>query len=142
MNRHRPQDDLPYEYRMKYIIEDYIKIRNALDMIEPYTKELEETVQEQHKEIEKIKKMCDIDHIHEFPARWKKIHKTLDEIEEIKKICKINSIKELPNKWIKMEKAFDDTEYAELAEKYKELRKMYQVLEKDVKSYNEYIKSL
>lgn len=74
MDRHRPQDDLPYEYRMKYIIEDYIKIRNALDMIEPYTKQLEETVEIQQsdirllqQEIDKIKELCHIGHIHEFP---------------------------------------------------------------------------
>lgn len=39
---HRPQDDLPYEVRMKFIIHGYRKLWEKLEYIEPYTHQLEE----------------------------------------------------------------------------------------------------
>lgn len=38
---HRPQDDLPYEVRMKFIIHGYRKLLEKLEYIEPYTRRLE-----------------------------------------------------------------------------------------------------
>jgi len=47
-NRHRPQDDIPYERRMFYIIQDYRKILEQNEQLAAYCKKLE-------KEIEKLR---------------------------------------------------------------------------------------
>lgn len=111
MDRHRPQDDLPYEYRMKYIIEDYIKMRNALDMIESYTKQLEETVKMQQGDIRLLQQ----------------------EIDNIKELCHIGHIHELPNYLRRLK---DESKYAKLEIKYKEAKEMITDLKKKIKKYD------
>lgn len=111
MDRHRPQDDLPYEYRMKYIIEDYIKMRNALDMIESYTKQLEETVKMQQGDIRLLQQ----------------------EIDNIKELCHIGHIHELPNYLRRLK---DESKCAKLEIKYKEAKEMITDLKLKIKKYD------
>lgn len=111
MDRHRPQDDLPYEYRMKYIIEDYIKMRNALDMIESYTKKLEETVKMQQSDIRLLQQ----------------------EIDNIKELCHIGHIHELPNYLRRLK---DESKCAKLEIKYKEAKEMITDLKKKINKYD------
>ena len=39
-----PQNDVPYEVQMKYIIEGYRKLLKEMESLEPYTRKLEEEV--------------------------------------------------------------------------------------------------
>lgn len=47
---HRPQDDLPYERRMLWIIRGYRKLMNALDTLEAYAHDLEAEYKKKVKE--------------------------------------------------------------------------------------------
>lgn len=42
---HRPQDDLPYERRMYYIIRDYLRMLDSIDRLKEHCKKLEETIE-------------------------------------------------------------------------------------------------
>ena len=53
---HRPQDDVPYEVIVKYIIRDYRRNLQAIEMLEPYTRHLEEVVRKQHEELQALRK--------------------------------------------------------------------------------------
>lgn len=44
-NRHRPQDDLPYERRMLYIIQDYRKLLEQNERLADYCKKLERDIE-------------------------------------------------------------------------------------------------
>ena len=101
----RPQDLIPYEYRMKYIIEDYRRLTEALEMIEPYTRELEETVKRQQHDLDVIRDICGVNHVHEVP---KYLERLQDE----------GRYKKLERKYEKLKKAYQST--LENFMKYKE----------------------
>lgn len=52
--KRRPQDDLPYERRMLYIIKDYRKLVAANEMLDTYAKQLEEANEELRDENDKL----------------------------------------------------------------------------------------
>ena len=49
----RPQDDLPYEQRMKHIIEHYRWLLEQNDRLAAYARKLEQTVSEQSEKLAK-----------------------------------------------------------------------------------------
>lgn len=63
-NRHRPQDDIPYERRMFYIIQDYRKILEQNERLAAYCKKLEKDIEDlklkRYEQGEKNKKMAEI----------------------------------------------------------------------------------
>lgn len=46
-NRKRPQDDLPYERRMYYIIKDYRRLQGRLEELKDYAKQLEKDLRKE-----------------------------------------------------------------------------------------------
>ena len=52
----RPQDELPYEVRMKYIIKDYRKINKHVDAARKYAEDMERENKELKEEIRKLQK--------------------------------------------------------------------------------------
>ena len=119
----RPQDLIPYEYRMKYIIEDYRRISEALEMIEPYTRELEETVKRQQHDLDVIRDICGVNHVHEVP---KYLERLLDE----------GRYKKLERKYEKLK-----GDYWKLAENIKMYEDYKKTLE-EAKLYKQHIETL
>lgn len=48
---HRPQDDLPYERRMYYIIRDYRRMLESKDKLKEYTRKLETKIEHLKEEV-------------------------------------------------------------------------------------------
>lgn len=106
-NKYQPQDDIPYEHQMKRIIEDYKRLKASQEKLTAYAKQLEEHLKNQEEEYED------------------KIKKLKEELEQIRVLCGLNHIHEFPNLWKKTQKAFDDSEYKKLKERYDELNKQF-----------------
>lgn len=89
--KHKPQDDLPYEVQMKYIIEGYMKLKEKLEYIAPYTKKLEKKIEYVKKEI--ASKAAKNQHLSELNTKYRKQIKRLTKrVEELEKILKDNRI--------------------------------------------------
>lgn len=98
--KHRPpQDDLPYEVQMKFIIESYRKLEDKLEYITPYTKKLEKKIEYVKREI--ASKAAKNQYLSELNTKYRKqIKRLIKRVEELEKILKDNGIdipKQLPD---------------------------------------------